>query len=110
LGEVQDCPDPKQRHWELIRQNPKMLFTIADDIINHLYHEAGLFMSYKTRNTLLTLYTYCYMYQTNEVKFDEVVVQFWKARRKLRMDLQIEDTGEFSELSQIMKRLQLSNK
>ena len=103
LGEVRDVPDPQQEHWNTLKKNPEKLLRVADELLSHLYGEAGLLMEMNTRNSLLTAYYSCHKFQNNEIKLERLVSDFYQARRKLRADLQIPDLGEETELKHIIE-------
>ena len=103
LGTVRDIPDPQEKHWQSLEQNPEQLLTIANDLIGQLYGNAGLVMSMDTRNVLLSVYYACHLFQEKQITRTRLVQEFFQARRQLRSDLQIEDLGKESELAQIRK-------
>jgi hypothetical protein len=94
LGAVRDVPDPEGHHYEGLRQDRSSLLTVADELIGHLYGAPGLYMRYETRTQLLRAYLACHRFQKPKAEVDELVYQFWEARRLLREDLQISDEEE----------------
>jgi len=101
LGTVRDIPDPHEKHWQSLENNPEQLLPVADALIGHLYSEAGLVMSMETRNALLSVYYACHIFQEKQITRTRLVQEFFQARRQLRSDLQIEDLGKKSELAKI---------
>lgn len=90
LGEVRDIDYPPE-HYEALQKNKTPLITIADKILLELYSDAGLFMTYETRSLLLKVYQLTYRFYNNEIDLDELVDIYYKARRSIRNDLEIDD-------------------
>jgi len=99
LGEVRDIPDPEEKHWDMLKEHPEILLRVADELLFHLYGQAGLLMEMDTRNSLLNAFFSCYQFQQKDIKFEKVVFDFYQARRKLRADLQLQDRGEPTKLN-----------
>ena len=94
LGTVRDVSDPKQEHYKLLLEDKKKLLETAENLLVHLYGDAGLLMEWETRNALLNTYLACHFFQNNKIKLYQLVGYFYLARRWLRADLQIEDIQE----------------
>lgn len=94
LGAVRDVPDPGGHHYQELKQDRSSLLTVADELLGHLYGAPGLFMRYETRNALLGAWTACHRFQTGDATLDDLRIQFFRARRRLREDLQIADEEE----------------
>lgn len=99
LGEVRDVPDPKEEHWNALKAHPEKLLRVADDLLFHLYGQAGLLMEMDTRDSLLNAYISCHEFQKKDGDLNRVVFSFYQARRKLRADLQLQDRGEPTKLN-----------
>lgn len=93
LGTVRDIPDPTRDHYESLKSDPRQLLQTANDILHHLYGEPGLVMSMSTRNHLLSTWYACHLFQTGDVTIERLVKEFYQSRRRLREDLQIDDSG-----------------
>jgi hypothetical protein len=93
LGSVGDT-DPRGRHHVDLEQNPGRLVEVADSLLGHIYGDAGLVMSMDTRDVLLAVSEQGYLFQSNDTSIDRVVDWFYWARRRLRADLQLEDTED----------------
>jgi len=93
LGEVRDIDYPPE-HYEALQKNKIPLKLIADKILLELYGNAGLFMTYETRSLLLKVYQLTYRFYNNEIKLDELVDIYYKARRAIRKDLELDDTHQ----------------
>jgi len=90
LAAVRDVPD--KDHLRSVRDHPERLLETADQLVKHLYGEAGLVMSMETRNRLHHVRTACLNFQTGAVSLNDLVHRFFYARRELRRDIQIADS------------------
>ena len=90
LGAVRDVADDE--HLAAVREHPECLLDTADQLLAHLYGEAGLVMSMSARNELHRARTACLGFQTGKVALDDLVTDFFHARRELRRDIQIADS------------------
>lgn len=103
LGSVRDT-DPSGEHHRDLEQNPSQLTRVADELLGHVYGDAGLVMSMDTRNVLLAVLTQCRRFQENDGSVDTTVRGFYLARRVLRADLQLEDVEDVeSELKRLVE-------
>ena len=90
LAAVRDVPD--KDHLGAVRDHPERLLETADQLLAHLYGEAGLVMSMETKNRLHAVRTACLNFQTGAVSLNDLVKRFFYARRELRRDIQIADS------------------
>jgi hypothetical protein len=105
LGAVRDIPDPAQEHHRSLIAEPEQLMGTADEILHHLYSDAGLVMSMETRNQLLAAWYACHRFQTGDATIDSLVREFFRARRALRGDLQLDDGASPITVAGIEKEL-----
>jgi hypothetical protein len=105
LGAVRDVPDPAGEHYESLRSDPKQLSQTAEQLLRHLYGEPGLVMTMDTRNQLLSAWYTCHLFQTGDASIDRLVREFFQSRRRLRDDLQIDDSGSPITMKDIEKGL-----
>jgi hypothetical protein len=91
LGKVRDIDYPPEHYLEL-ENNPEQLKEIAQKILEELYGEAGMFMSYETRSILLKVYQNSYRYASNELALNDLIDSYYNARRALRLDLEFDDS------------------
>ena len=105
LGKVRDDSDPYGLHHNELIKNKSALKEVADKLTECLYGEAGLFMSFETRNCILKAIKSCYLFQQNEIQLNMLVTDFFIARRKLREDLQIDDLTYKSEVSKLAETI-----
>lgn len=105
LGAVRDIPDPAREHFKSLRSDPKQLLQTADEILHHLYGEPGLVMTMDTRNQLLSAWYTCHLFQTGDATIERLVREFFQSRRRLRDDLQIDDSGSPITIKDIEKGL-----
>jgi hypothetical protein len=94
LGGVRDVQDPAGHHYRDLERNRSSLLTAADELLGHLYGAPGLFMQYETRNQLLAAWFACHRFQQGDATLDDLRIAFFRARRRLREDLQIADEKE----------------
>jgi hypothetical protein len=105
LGAVRDVPDPARNHYKSLRSDPEQLLQTADEILHHLYGEPGLVMTMGTRNQLLSAWYTCHLFQTGDADIERLVKEFFQSRRRLREDLQIDDSGSPITMKDIEKGL-----
>ena len=105
LGAVRDIPDPGREHYRQLEENPTTLSPVADELLRHLYGFAGLVMSMATRNQLLAAWYACKLFEAGEITTDQLVDMFFQARRQLRRDLEIDDSGDVISVASIEKDL-----
>jgi hypothetical protein len=105
LGAVRDIPDPAQEHYRSLIAEPERLTGTADEILQHLYSDAGLIMSMETRNQLLAAWYACHRFQAGDATIDSLVREFYRARRALRGDLQLDDEASPITVAGIEKEL-----
>lgn len=91
LGAVRDVGSD-DGHLAAIQDHPEGLLQTADRLLEHLYGEAGLLMSMGTRNRLHVARMTCLEFQKGTVSSDDLVDDFFYARRELRKDIQIADS------------------
>jgi hypothetical protein len=108
LGKVRDVPDPKGEHYQSLEENRTDLLSVAENLLGHLYGEAGLLMEYDTRNALLEAWKACHLFVDDKVTLRQLVGYFYLARRWVRADLQMEDIeGVRGSLVQIREKYNL---
>lgn len=108
LGNVRDVPDPKGQHYQSLEEDCTQLLPVAEQLLGHLYGEAGLLMEYDTRNALLEAWEACHLFAEDKVTLRQLVGYFYLARRWVRADLQMEDIeGVHSSLMQIREKYNL---
>lgn len=91
LGEVRDIDYPLE-HYKLLEKNKEKIIITADLILNELYGEAGLFMSYETRSAILKTYQNSYRYSRDEIELNELIDSYYISRRLIRKDLEFDDS------------------
>lgn len=102
LGEVRDIDYPKE-HYEFLEKDKQHLIKIADLILIELYAEAGLFMSYETRSTILKTYQASYRYANNEISLNELIDSYYISRRFIRQDLEFDDAKSSQTAKKILQ-------
>ncbi len=110
LGHVRDVPDPDKRHWQNLENNRPDVEAAADKLLEHLYGEAGLVMSYKTRNAILAAYVVSVRFAGSRVSLESLIEAYYLARRSLRVDLEILDPGyeEEGDINRIERLLEVA--
>jgi hypothetical protein len=87
--------------WHPSGKNPARLKETANELLKHLYGEAGLVMSMETRNLLHGARTACLQFRPGYSE-ELLIDRFFYARRQLRLDIQITDmSAVFSALKEI---------
>lgn len=104
LGEVRDIDYPKE-HYEILQRDREKLKENADLILKELYGEAGLFMSYETRSTLLKVYQNSYRFAEEKIKLNDLIDSYYLGRRALRKDLEFDDTKSAQSSEKIIQTI-----
>jgi protein-tyrosine phosphatase len=102
LGEVRDIDYPKEHYIE-IESDKQKLIKVADAILNELYGEAGLFMSYETRSAILKAYQMSYRYANGEVNLNDLIDSYYYSRRMIRQDLEFDDVSSSKTAKKILE-------
>ena len=102
LGQILDIEYPPYQ-YKKFKDNKILVKDIADKLLEHLYSEAGLFMEYTTRSTLLKTYQISYKFYENEASLNDLVDSYYYARRALRKDLEFDDSAPSKTLEEILK-------
>lgn len=102
LGEVRDIEYPPS-HYIKLSNHKQQLTIIADKILDELYGEAGLFMEYKTRNTIIKAYQMSYRYANSEISLNDLVDSYYLARRSIRKDIEFDDYADSQSMKDILK-------
>lgn len=97
-------PDPKGKHYQSLEEDRTQLFSVAEQLLGHLYGEAGLLMEYDTRNALFEAWKACHLFAEDKVTLRQLVGYFYLARRWVRADLQMEDIVRCSQFFSADKR------
>jgi hypothetical protein len=95
LAVVRDV-EGDEDHLAAVGDHPERLLETADQLLEHLYGEAGLVMSMGTRNRLHAARMACLKFQKGAASLDDLVYVFFYARRELRKDIQIADSESFA--------------
>jgi len=90
LGAIRDS-DPVEIQKDSLKANPGQLLPVATELEKHLYGEAGLFMSFDTRSAVLKVWEDCHLFQKEKIAYEDLIADFFFARRYLRADLQLDD-------------------
>jgi hypothetical protein len=95
LAAVRDVAGTDDGHLAHVQQHPEYLTQTADELLDHLYSEAGLLMSMSTRNQVHSARAACLRFQTGGVAINDLVYVFYEARRLLRLDIQLAGADSF---------------
>jgi hypothetical protein len=75
--------------------DPRQVPRTAEELLAHLYGEAGLVMSPTARDCVHRAMLACRHYQSRPDTTDELINSFYDARHHLRADIQIADSSSF---------------
>lgn len=90
LGKVKDINYPKE-HYINLQYNKETLLKNADLILEELYNEVGLYMSYEARSIIIKVYQDTYRYIENKISVNNLIDTYYNGRRALRKDLEFND-------------------
>jgi hypothetical protein len=109
LGAVSDVVDSRDSDpFRALLENPDRLSTTATALFDHLYGEAGLLMTMRTRNVLHRARQACASFLASDGSQKdgkELVDAFFRARRYIRADLELLDDRSPENLQKQVERL-----
>lgn len=89
LAAIRDVSE--EGHRRIVQEHPERLMKTADELLDHLYGEAGLVMSMSARDQLHHARLACIRFQSDPESIRELMTSFYYARRQLRRDIQLAD-------------------
>jgi hypothetical protein len=109
LGAISDMVIPEgPNRYRTLLDNRELLQSTADSLLGHLYSNPGLLMTMETRNHLHTARAACLSFLASggsEAQADDLVNDFYYARRILRADLDLIDDRTPAKLQTLVDEL-----